>query len=140
MRFYRVVCRIWPLLLTSVRHTSLSETIAGPNADMEWLSMDYGFTQPSRLQRLHKLAHQVREAAINRPGDLDGWRLSRLLRDAETPAQADEAERLLEAWDARFRQPVQPCEDHQDDLQKDFSTSTTVCPSTFQRRAGKTTC
>jgi hypothetical protein len=50
--------------------------------------------QSARLQGLSKLAQQVRQLAINRH-DLEGWRVSRLLRDATTPAQADEAERQL---------------------------------------------
>ncbi len=70
--------------------------------------MDHNLNQFARLQRLHRLAGGVREAAINRPGDLDGWRISRLLRDAETPAQAEEAERQLGTWETRFRQPLRP--------------------------------
>jgi hypothetical protein len=61
--------------------------------------MDHSLKQSARLQRLSKLAHQVRQVAINRPGDLEGWRVSRLLRDASTPAQADEAERQFRIWE-----------------------------------------
>lgn len=65
--------------------------------------MDHNLKKSARLQRLHGLAHQVRQVAIECPGDLDGWRVSRLLRDAMTPAQADEAERQLRIWEARAR-------------------------------------
>ncbi|MDB5091799.1 MAG: hypothetical protein JWR09_5793 [Mucilaginibacter sp.] len=63
--------------------------------------MDHDIKKAARLQRLHRRAHQVRQGAIERTGDLDGWRVSRLLRDAKTPAEADEAERQLGIWEAR---------------------------------------
>jgi hypothetical protein len=61
-------------------------------------SMDHSLKQSARQQRLSKLAHQVRQVAIDRAGDIEGWRVSRLLRDASTPAQADEAERQFGIW------------------------------------------
>jgi hypothetical protein len=60
--------------------------------------MDHILQKSARLQRLEKLAHGVRQLAINRPDDVEGWRIARLLRDAVTPAQADEAERQLGVW------------------------------------------
>ena len=66
--------------------------------------MDHILTTSARLRRLRKLAIEVREISTNRPGgDLEGWRVSRLLRDASTLAEADEAERQFESWEARFR-------------------------------------
>ncbi|MDB5501636.1 MAG: hypothetical protein JWR89_1538 [Tardiphaga sp.] len=67
--------------------------------------MDHSLAKSARLQRLHGLAYQVRKVAVGRPGDLDGWRISRLLRDAITPAEADEAERQLRTWESLNRQP-----------------------------------
>jgi hypothetical protein len=60
--------------------------------------MDHELKKSARLQRLNKLAHQVRQVSINRCEDLEGWRISRLLRDAITPAEADEAERQFRIW------------------------------------------
>jgi hypothetical protein len=65
--------------------------------------MDHFLKQPARLERLRVLALQIREAAIDRSEDLEGWRISRLLRDAETPAEADEAERQLHIWEAQAK-------------------------------------
>lgn len=61
--------------------------------------MDHSLRQSARLQRLRRLAHQVRQVAINYPDDIEGWRVSRLLRDASTPVEADEAERQLKRWE-----------------------------------------
>jgi hypothetical protein len=61
--------------------------------------MDHILEQSARLLRLCNLAQEVRQVAINRAGDLEGWRVSRLLRDASTPAQADEAERQFRIWE-----------------------------------------
>ena len=52
-------------------------------------------------QRCHNLniaARTVRERAVMRGYDLDGWRLARLMRDANTDAQVDVAERKFRAW------------------------------------------
>ena len=61
--------------------------------------MDHVLEQSARLLRLGKLAQEVRQVAINRDGDLKGWRVSRLLREANTPAEADEAERQFRTWE-----------------------------------------
>jgi hypothetical protein len=60
--------------------------------------MDHHLKKPARLQRLHALSIQVRQVAIDSHEDLQGWRVSNLLRDARTPAEADEAERQLRIW------------------------------------------
>jgi hypothetical protein len=65
--------------------------------------MDHGLAESARLQRLHGRAYQLRQVSIEPAGDLDGWRVSRLLRDAMTLAQADEAERQLGIWETRTR-------------------------------------
>ena len=61
--------------------------------------MDHILEQSARLLRLGKLAQEVRQVAINRASDVEGWRVSRLLRDAKTPAQADDAERQFRTWE-----------------------------------------
>jgi hypothetical protein len=70
--------------------------------------MDFDLKKAARLQRLHGLAHKVRQVAIERSADLDGWRVSHLLRDATTPAEADEAERQLRIWESRTRSSPTP--------------------------------
>ena len=60
--------------------------------------MEHCLNQSARIKRLAKLAQQVRQVAIDRQGDFEGWRVSRLLREAATPAEADEAERQFEKW------------------------------------------
>ena len=60
--------------------------------------MDHGLAQAARIQRLCKLAKEVRQIAIDRQGDVEGWCVARLLREAITPAEADEAERRFELW------------------------------------------
>ena len=62
--------------------------------------MDHQIKKPARLQRLHALSIQVRQIAIGRLDDLQAWRVSNLLRDATTPAEADEAERQLKVWES----------------------------------------
>jgi hypothetical protein len=52
-------------------------------------------------QRCHDLniaAVAVRERAVMRGCDLDGWRLAGLMRDASTDAQVNVAERKFDAW------------------------------------------
>ncbi|WP_299805742.1 hypothetical protein [Tardiphaga sp.] len=61
--------------------------------------MDHNLKKSTRLRRLNRLAPQVRQIALNRPDDIEGWRISRLLRDATTPAEADEAERQFRVWE-----------------------------------------
>lgn len=43
-------------------------------------------------------AQVVRERATRNGGDLEGWRLSRLMREAETDAQVNFAERKYHDW------------------------------------------
>ncbi|WP_139069905.1 hypothetical protein [Tardiphaga robiniae] len=62
--------------------------------------MDHEIKKPARLQRLHGLSIQVRQIVIGRLDDLQAWRVSTLLRDATTPAEADEAERQLKVWES----------------------------------------
>ena len=61
--------------------------------------MDHELGGSARSRRLSKRAYQVRQVSINRCDDLEGWRISRLLRDAATTAEADEAERQLGIWE-----------------------------------------
>ena len=52
-------------------------------------------------QRCHNLnlaAVAVRERAVMRGCDLDGWQLARLMRDASTDAQVNVAEREFNVW------------------------------------------
>jgi hypothetical protein len=51
----------------------------------------------ARKRRLGGLGRLLREYAINRHGDYEGWQISLLLRDANTVSQADEAERRFVA-------------------------------------------
>jgi hypothetical protein len=46
---------------------------------------------PARKIYLSKIAQETRELSTGTQGDLEGWRVSRLLRDAVTTAQADQA-------------------------------------------------
>jgi hypothetical protein len=56
--------------------------------------------EPARQQHLKELAYKLRQLAISRRGDLAGWKIARLLREAKTSDQADEAERQSAAWGA----------------------------------------
>ena len=52
-------------------------------------------------QRCHALtiaAYAVRQQATRSGGDVDTWRLSRLVRKAETDSQVNVAERKDEVW------------------------------------------
>jgi hypothetical protein len=51
-----------------------------------------------RCRTLGTAAHAVRQRAIRNGGDLQGWRLSRLMRDAGTDIQVNVAEREYGAW------------------------------------------
>jgi hypothetical protein len=51
-----------------------------------------------RCNRLHAAAHNVRQQAIGRGGDLAGWRLSHLMRNAETDEQVTFSEREYGLW------------------------------------------
>jgi hypothetical protein len=60
-----------------------------------------GNSAVSFSQRCHNLniaALAVRKRAVMRGYDLDGWRLSCLMRDASTDAQVNVAERKFSAW------------------------------------------
>jgi hypothetical protein len=52
-------------------------------------------------QRCHALnvaAYAVRQRATRPGGDLEAWRLSRLMREADTDAQVNVAERKYDNW------------------------------------------
>ena len=51
-----------------------------------------------RCRALDTAAHGVRQRAIRKGDDLDGWRLARLMRDADTDTQINVAERKFDAW------------------------------------------
>jgi hypothetical protein len=51
-----------------------------------------------RQHRLNIASHTVRIEAVTRGYDLDGWRLSHLMRDAKTHQQIDFAERGYGMW------------------------------------------
>jgi hypothetical protein len=54
-----------------------------------------------RCHILNAAAHSVRERAIRQGNDLAGWRLSHLMRDADTAAQVYLGEQQYSAWLAR---------------------------------------
>jgi hypothetical protein len=56
-----------------------------------------------RLRVLHDAAYGVRQRAISRGDDLEGWRLARLMRDAETRYQLVVAERRYAGWLKKIR-------------------------------------
>jgi hypothetical protein len=51
-----------------------------------------------RCRILHVAAHVVRQHATRDGFDFEGWRLSRLMREAETEAQATFAEQKYNDW------------------------------------------
>jgi hypothetical protein len=51
-----------------------------------------------RCRTLDTAAHAVRQRAIRNGRDLDGWHLSRLMRDAGTDRQVNIAERKYRVW------------------------------------------
>ena len=51
-----------------------------------------------RCHRLNTAAQVVRQRAIIRGTDIVGWRLSRLMRDANTDAEVNVAERKFAVW------------------------------------------
>jgi hypothetical protein len=51
-----------------------------------------------RCRSLSVAARTVRARAVMRGGDIDGWRLSRLMREADTDARVNVAERKFSAW------------------------------------------
>jgi hypothetical protein len=52
----------------------------------------------ARITQMHREYYEVRQHSIGGGLDIDGWRVSHLMRDAETPAQADDVDRKLNAW------------------------------------------
>jgi len=60
-----------------------------------------------RCHRLNAAAHAVRQHAIREGGDLAGWRLSRLMRDASTHAQVYLGEQEYGVW-IRSNRPQEP--------------------------------
>lgn len=52
----------------------------------------------ARIAQLHRESCEIRQYAIGGEADIDGWRLSRMMRDAQTPAQAVDADCKLNAW------------------------------------------
>ena len=48
---------------------------------------------PSRKLVLSRLAHELRQSSLSKQDDMEGWKVARLLRDAVTSGDADEAER-----------------------------------------------
>jgi hypothetical protein len=52
----------------------------------------------ARIAQLHREYYEVRQHSIGGGADIDGWRVARLMRDAQTPVQADDADRKLNAW------------------------------------------
>jgi hypothetical protein len=51
-----------------------------------------------RRRILAEDAYVVRQRAIRRGNDLEGWHLSRLMRDAATPFEVSTAERQYQRW------------------------------------------
>lgn len=52
----------------------------------------------NRKIRLSGVATDLRRSSTSRHGNIEGWKISHLLRDAQTTAQADEAERQFAIW------------------------------------------
>ena len=55
--------------------------------------MKSGQINAGRRAELARMSSELRLLAISRQGDVRGWQIARLLRDAETLSEADEAER-----------------------------------------------
>jgi hypothetical protein len=54
----------------------------------------------NRKMRLSGVATDLRRLSTSRQGNIEGWKISHLLRDAQSTSQADEAERQLAIWRA----------------------------------------
>ena len=65
---------------------------------MTWSNANLPASFSQRCRSLSLAARAVRQRAVMRGGDLDGWRLSRLMREADTDAQVNVAERKFSAW------------------------------------------
>ena len=51
-----------------------------------------------RLSELRSNAYQVRQFSLGAKGDLEGWQIARLMRDAVTLPQINTVERRLKVW------------------------------------------
>jgi hypothetical protein len=51
-----------------------------------------------RCRALNVAAYAVRQRATRPGGDFEAWRLSRLMREADTDAQVNDAERKYDVW------------------------------------------
>lgn len=58
------------------------------------------YIDPARKARLLDLSAKTRQMALERDGDVEGWHIARMLREASTISQADEAELR---WQAHYR-------------------------------------
>jgi hypothetical protein len=65
---------------------------------MTWTNAKLPASFSQRCRSLSVAARTVRERAVMRGSDLDGWRLSRLMREASTDEQVNVAEREFRAW------------------------------------------
>ena len=65
---------------------------------MTWSNGKLPASFSQRCRSLSVAARAVRERAVVRGYDLDGWRLSRLMREANTDAQVNVAELEFSAW------------------------------------------
>lgn len=65
---------------------------------MTWTNAKLPASFSQRCRSLSVAARTVRERAVMRGGDIDGWRLSRLMREADTDARVNVAERKFSAW------------------------------------------
>lgn len=65
---------------------------------MTWSNGKLATSFSQRCRSLSVAARAVRERSVTRGYDLDGWRLSRLMREASTDAQVNVAERKFSAW------------------------------------------
>jgi hypothetical protein len=65
---------------------------------MTWANTKLPASFSQRCRSLSVAARAVRERAVRRGSDLEGWRLSRLMREASTDAQVNVAEREFSTW------------------------------------------
>ncbi|UFS76423.1 hypothetical protein LPB73_03200 [Tardiphaga sp. 37S4] len=59
-----------------------------------------------RKIRLTGVATELRQFSTSRHGNIEGWKISHLFRDAQTVVQADEAELRLAIWRAKAIAPI----------------------------------
>jgi hypothetical protein len=56
-------------------------------------------THAARISQMRSEYYEVRQYSIGgQVSDIEGWRVSRLMRDAQTPVQADEVDDKLNEW------------------------------------------